>query len=222
MVFDESSFDASNMPGTSCRRYRQHLRHSTAKPPFVVEGAGDQLVHRIHVLTGLSGAVYGRFATSSSASGRAVEAGCHGRCANAATNLQLLLYLGRVPDARSFQQTAGIEIFTTPGPGADGSNRRFFLMTAARVITETRTKTAVSVCLYHRDHPLDYQYGGLTPGLSALRHHPTWMNICAADPECARLQSSQSCQRLSDGVLPGGALRRSSAGARMPRMEPSS
>src|SRR5438093_4143079 len=67
MVFDESSFDATMMPGISVPpNYRERFRSSDGKiRSFIVEGAGGPSWYtEYNVLTGLSARSYGRFAES--------------------------------------------------------------------------------------------------------------------------------------------------------------
>jgi len=67
MVFDESSFDATMMPGVKVPpNYRERFRSSDGKTrAFVVEGAGGPSWYtEYNVLTGLSARSYGRFAES--------------------------------------------------------------------------------------------------------------------------------------------------------------
>jgi Sulfatase len=65
LVFDESSFDATLMPGIKVRpNYRQHFRSFDGKErKLLVEGAGGpSWLTEYNVLTGLSARSYGRFA----------------------------------------------------------------------------------------------------------------------------------------------------------------
>jgi hypothetical protein len=182
MVFDESSFDAGNMPGTRLPPdYHRHFASFDGKSrAFVVEGAGGpSWFTEYNVLTGLSVRSYGRFAdfVTRIAAGR-VERGLPWALRKCGyKTYSFYSYLGAFLSARSFQQTAGIEHFyDAKALGADGVEPDgFFYDAAARVITENRNKDPLFLFVYTvaNHFPWDYQFRPeLTPGLMPYGNHP--------------------------------------------------
>jgi phosphoglycerol transferase MdoB-like AlkP superfamily enzyme len=116
MVFDESSFDITRVPGVTVNAgYQDHFRSFDGKSrTLLVEGAGGPSWYtEYNVLTGLSVRSYGRFAdfVTRIAAGR-VERGLPAslkRCGYKTFSLYPMW--GAFAGARQFQQTTGIEHF---------------------------------------------------------------------------------------------------------------
>lgn len=116
MVFDESSFDITRVPGVKvAANYQDHFRSFDGKSrTFLVEGAGGPSWYtEYNVLTGLSVRSFGRFAdfVTRIAAGR-VERGLPAslkRCGYKTFSLYPMW--GAFAGARQFQQTTGIERF---------------------------------------------------------------------------------------------------------------
>jgi len=155
MVFDESSFDISNMPGIKVPPdYRAHFRSFDGKSRgFVVEGAGGpSWFTEYNVLTGLSVRSYGRFAdfVTRIAAGR-VERGLPlalRRCGY--KTYSFYSFLGAFLSARRFQETAGIENFyDAKVMGANGVEPdSFFYDAAAKVVAENNNKQPLFLFVY--------------------------------------------------------------------------
>jgi hypothetical protein len=173
MVFDESSFDATNMPGTKVPPgYARHFTSFDGKQRgFVVEGAGGpSWFTEYNVLTGLSVRSYGRFAdfVTRIAAGR-VERGLPWalrRCGY--RTYSLYSFLGAFLSAKRFQESAGIENFYdskvlgATGVEPDG----FFYDAAAGVIAANRNKDPLFLFVYTiaNHFPWDYRFRpDLTP-----------------------------------------------------------
>jgi hypothetical protein len=111
MVFDESSFDATNLPGTRVAPdYRHHFASFDGKNrALVVEGAGGpSWFTEYNVLTGLSVRSYGRFATSVTRIAAAGwSAGCRFAAALRLQDLQLLLVFSGVSERATFPGNGG-------------------------------------------------------------------------------------------------------------------
>jgi hypothetical protein len=183
MVFDESSFDATNMPGTKVPvNYREHFASFDGKNrAFVVEGAGGpSWFTEYNVLTGLSVRSYGRFAdfVTRIAAGR-VERGLPWalrRCGY--KTYSFYSFLGAFLSARRFQETAGIENFYdakvlgATGVDPDG----FFYDAARRVITENKNKQPLFLFVYTLANHFPWNYR-FRPDLAA-----DWRDL-GNDPE---------------------------------------
>ena len=225
MVFDESSFDATAMPGTKVPPdYRPHFASFDGKKRgFVVEGAGGpSWFTEYNVLTGLSVRSYGRFAdfVTRIAAGR-VERGLPWalrRCGY--KTYSFYSYLGAFLSARSFQQTAGIENFYDAKVlGANGVEPDgFYYDAAAKVIAENKNKEPLFLFVYTiaNHFPWDYRF---RPELT-----PEWRDLRQPRPDVDEYLRRQTLsaprlrelhraaeQGLSRRVVPDGALRRSSA-----------
>jgi sulfatase-like protein len=174
MIFDESSFDATNMPGTKVpANYRAHFTSVDGKSrAFVVEGAGGpSWFTEYNVLTGLSVRSYGRFAdfVTRIAAGR-VERGLPWalrRCGY--KTYSLYSFLGAFLSARRFQETAGIENFQdAKALGASGVDPDgFFFEAATRVIEANKNKQPLFLFVYTlaNHFPWSYRFRpDLTPG----------------------------------------------------------
>jgi hypothetical protein len=184
MVFDESGFDATNMPGTKVPpNYHEHFASFDGKNrAFVVEGAGGpSWFTEYNVLTGLSVRSYGRFAdfVTRIASGR-VERGLPWALRKCGYKTHSLYsYLGAFLSAQSFQQTAGIENFYDAKKlGATGvETDGFFYDAALKVVAENKNKSPLFLFVYTlaNHFPWDYQFRPeLTPGWTGYgnSHHP--------------------------------------------------
>ena len=167
MVFDESSFDATNLPGTRVAPgYRHHFASFDGKNrALVVEGAGGpSWFTEYNVLTGLSVRSYGRFAdfVTRIAAGR-VERGLPWllrRCGY--KTYSFYSFLGAFLSARRFQETAGIENFyDSRRLGATGVEPdRFFYDAAARVIADNKDRIPLFLFVYTiaNHFPWDFQF----------------------------------------------------------------
>ncbi len=167
MVFDESSFDATMLPGVIVpRNYRDRFRSSDGKlRSLVVEGAGGPSWYtEYNILTGLSVRSYGRFADSVTrlAAGHVkrslpyVLRNCGYR------SYTLYSWFGAFAGARNFQTSAGIEHFLDAkqlrtGPADTDS---FFYERALDVIARERTNGPVFVLVYlaMNHFPWTYHY----------------------------------------------------------------
>jgi hypothetical protein len=116
LVFDESSFDATLMPGIKVRpNYRQHFRSFDGKErKLLVEGAGGpSWLTEYNILTGLSARSYGRFAEYvTRISAEHVERGLAyalRRCGY--RTFSMYPFHGAFLGARRFQTGVGIEHF---------------------------------------------------------------------------------------------------------------
>jgi hypothetical protein len=182
MVFDESSFDATNMPGTKVPEgYREHFASFDGKSrAFVVEGAGGpSWFTEYNVLTGLSVRSYGRFAdfVTRIAAGR-VERGLPWalrRCGY--KTYSFYSFLGAFLSARRFQETAGIENFYdakvlgATGVDPDG----FFYDAATRVIAQNKNKQPLFLFVYTlaNHFPWNYRFRpDLTPDWKDYGNEP--------------------------------------------------
>src|SRR5204863_6068797 len=108
MVFDESSFDATMLPGVKVApEYRERFRSSDGKiRAFIVEGAGGPSWYtEYNVLTGLSARSYGRFAdfVTRVAAGRIDRGLPHALRQCGYRTFSLYPSLGAFLGARSFQ-----------------------------------------------------------------------------------------------------------------------
>ena len=177
MVFDESSFDITMMPGVKVPPdYRDRFRSSDGKiREFVVEGAGGPSWYtEYNVLTGLSARSYGRFAESVTrlAAGRVKRGLPHVLRTCGYSTYSLYSWFGAFVGARGFQTSAGIEHFLDAkqlhtGP-ADTDT--FYYDHAARVIAQDPTHGPLFVFVYlaMNHFPWDFRY---RPDLL-----PDWLN----------------------------------------------
>jgi hypothetical protein len=155
MVFDESSFDASALPGVVVPAdYRNHFRSSDGKiRTLLVEGAsGPSWYTEYNVLTGLSVRSYGRFAdlVTRIAAGR-VERGLPQtlrRCGYKTYSLYPMA--GAFLGARRFQVTTGIEHFLDGKDiGADGIEPdHFYFNAAADLLARERGERPLFLFVY--------------------------------------------------------------------------
>jgi hypothetical protein len=116
LIFDESSFDISALPGIRVPAdYQAHFRSLDGKTRhFIVEGAGGpSWFTEYNVLTGLSVRSYGRFAEAATrlANGHVARGLAHALRRCGYRTATVYPYLGGFLGARSFQATAGIEDF---------------------------------------------------------------------------------------------------------------
>jgi len=174
MVFDESSFDATMLPGVKVPPdYRDRFRSSDGKTrAFVVEGAGGPSWYtEYNVLTGLSARSYGRFAESVTrlAAGRVKRGLPHALRKCGYGTYSLYSWFGAFVGARGFHTSAGIEHFLDAkqlhtGP-ADTDT--FYYDHAARVIAQDPGHGPVFVFVYlaMNHFPWDFRYRpDLLPG----------------------------------------------------------
>ena len=155
LILDESSFDASAMPGIKVGPdYKRHFQSFDGKDRrLVVEGAGGPTWYtEYNVLTGLSVRSFGRFAEGVTrlAAGR-VERGLPRalrRCGY--RTFSVYPYTGAFLGARAFQTTAGIENFLDAKNL--GSIRRnpdsFYYDFAARTITWEQGRAPLFLLVY--------------------------------------------------------------------------
>jgi hypothetical protein len=167
MVFDESSFDATMLPGVKVPPdYRERFRSSDGKiRSFVVEGAGGpSWFTEYNVLAGLSVRSYGRFAESVTriATGRVKRSLplALRRCGY--KTYSLYSWFGAFVGARGFQTSTGIEHFLDAdqlhtGPADTDS---LFYRRAARVIGRERGNGPLFVFVYlaMNHFPWNYHY----------------------------------------------------------------
>jgi hypothetical protein len=167
MVFDESSFDATMLPGVIVpENYRERFRSSDGKlRSLVVEGAGGPSWYtEYNILTGLSVRSYGRFADSVTrlAAGH-VKRGLPYVLRNCGYRTYTLYsWFGAFVGARNFQTTAGIEHFLDAkalrtGPADTDS---FFYDHAGDVIAREHANGPVFVLVYlaMNHFPWSYRY----------------------------------------------------------------
>jgi hypothetical protein len=182
MVFDESSFDATNMPGTKAPPgYAKHFTSLDGRQrALVVEGAGGpSWFTEYNVLTGLSVRSYGRFAdfVTRIAAGR-VERGLPWalrRCGY--KTYSFYSFLGAFLSAKRFQQSAGIENFYDSRVlGANGVEPdRFFYEAATGVIAANKNRDPLFLFVYTiaNHFPWDYRFRPeLTPDWSGYGNAP--------------------------------------------------
>jgi hypothetical protein len=174
MVFDESSFDATMMPGVSVGpNYRERFRSSDGRiRAFIVEGAGGPSWYtEYNVLTGLSARSYGRFAESVTrlAAGR-VKRGLPDALRKCGySTYSLYSWFGAFVGARGFHTSTGIEHFLDAkqmhtGPADTDS---FYYDYATRVIADDHNHGPVFVFvnLAMNHFPWDFRYRpDLLPG----------------------------------------------------------
>jgi hypothetical protein len=174
MVFDESSFDATMMPGVKVGAdYHARFRSSDGKKrSFVVEGAGGPSWYtEYNVLTGLSVRSYGRFAESVTrlAAGRVKRGLPYALRACGYTTYSLYSWFGAFVGARGFHTSSGIEHFLDARQlrAELQDTDRFYYDRAADVLARERANGPVFVFLYlaANHFPWDYRYRpDLLPG----------------------------------------------------------
>jgi sulfatase-like protein len=167
MVFDESSFDVTALPGvTAPPNYAERFRSSDGKTrSLVVEGAGGpSWFTEYNVLAGLSVRSYGRFADSVTrlAAGR-VKRGLPYALRNCGyKTYSLYSWFGAFVGARNFQTSIGIEHFLDAKQLRTGpaDTDIFFYDHAARVIAQERGNGPVFVFVYlaANHFPWNYHY----------------------------------------------------------------
>src|SRR6476620_5366492 len=177
MVFDESSFDATMLPGAKVPPdYREHFRSSDGKTrAFVVEGAGGPSWYtEYNVLTGLSVRSYGRFSESVTrlAAGHVKRGLPHALRKCGYSTYSLYSWFGAFVGARRFQTATGVEHFLDAKELRTGpaDTDIFFYDHAVRVIAQDRDRGPVFVFVYLavNHFPWDYRY---RPDLL-----PDWVN----------------------------------------------
>jgi multisubunit Na+/H+ antiporter MnhB subunit len=177
MVFDESSFDATMMPGVKVGAdYHARFGSSDGRVrSFVVEGAGGpSWFTEYNVLTGLSVRSYGRFAESVTrlATGRVRRGLPHVLRACGYATYSLYSWFGAFLGARGFHATTGIEHFLDARQLRTGpaDTDRFYYDHAADVIARERASGPAFVFLYlaANHFPWDYRH---RPDLL-----PAWVN----------------------------------------------
>jgi hypothetical protein len=174
MVFDESSFDATMLPGVNVPpNYRDRFRSSDGKArAFVVEGAGGpSWFTEYNVLTGLSVRSYGRFAESVTrlATGRVKRGLPYALRKCGYSTYSLYSWFGAFAGARGFQTSTGIEHFLDAKQLRTGpaDTDIFFYDHAARVIAQDQSHGPVFVFVYlaANHFPWDHHYRpDLLPG----------------------------------------------------------
>jgi hypothetical protein len=176
-VFDESSFDATMLPGVKVPPdYREHFRSSDGKTrAFVVEGAGGPSWYtEYNVLTGLSVRSYGRFSESVTrlAAGHVKRGLPHALRKCGYSTYSLYSWFGAFVGARRFQTATGVEHFLDAKELRTGpaDTDIFFYDHAVRVIAQDRDRGPVFVFVYLavNHFPWDYRY---RPDLL-----PDWVN----------------------------------------------
>jgi hypothetical protein len=179
MVFDESSFDATMMPGIKVPAdYRDHFRSFDGKSrTFMVEGAGGpSWFTEYNVLTGLSVRSYGRFAESVTriATGRVARSLplALRRCGY--DTYSLYSWFGAFVGARGFATSTGIQHFLdTRQLKIDGDNNTdaAFYDRVAGVMEKARGRGPLFVFVYlaANHFPWDHRY---RPDLL-----PDWKNL---------------------------------------------
>jgi hypothetical protein len=177
MVFDESSFDATMMPGVQVSPdYRERFRSSDGKTrALVVEGAGGPSWYtEYNVLSGLSARSYGRFAESVTrlAAGRVNRGLPHALRNCGYSTYSLYSWFGAFVGARGFHTSAGIEHFLDAKQLRTGpaDTDTFYYDYAARVIAQDPGHGPVFVFVYlaMNHFPWDFRY---RPDLL-----PDWIN----------------------------------------------
>jgi len=174
LVLDESSFDATMMPGTKVPpNYRDHFRSFDGKERrFVVEGAGGPTWYtEYNVLTGLSSRSYGRFAEGVTrlAAGRVNRGLPHVLRNCGYQTFSAYPQPGAFLNARGFQTSAGIERFLQAQDigSRDRNPDDFYYDFAIRTFTWERANGPVFYFLYTvaNHFPWNFTFRpDLTPG----------------------------------------------------------
>jgi hypothetical protein len=167
MVFDESSFDARQIPGVKVPAgYGAHFRSDDGKQrSLLVEGAGGPSWYtEYNVLTGLSARSYGRFAdfVTRIAAGRVERGLPHALRRCGYKTFTLYPMYGAFLSARHFQQSAGIQSFLDSA--ALGANfldpDAFYLNKAADTVGKHRGKDPLFMLVYTAQNhfPWDFRF----------------------------------------------------------------
>jgi hypothetical protein len=178
MVFDESSFDITAIPGVKVPPdYRRHFRSFDGKErAFVVEGAGGPSWYtEYNVMAGLSVRSYGRFADfiTRVASGRVERGLPHALRHCGYRTFSLYPFLGAFLGARSFQTTTGIDRFLD---ARDMGTRAiepdsFYFDYAARLIARERRDQPLFLLVYTAANHFPWTYR-FRPELTPLWRDP--------------------------------------------------
>jgi hypothetical protein len=165
MILDESSFDASAVPGLKVPSdYRRHFVSADGRTrSLVVEGAGGPTWYtEYNVLSGLSARSYGRFAefVTRVAAGR-VERGLPRalqRCGY--RRFSLYPWMGAFLGARTFQTAIGIDgFFDAKDLGTtEVQADRFYFDAAARLIARERDSGPLFVLVYTMANHFPWSY----------------------------------------------------------------
>jgi hypothetical protein len=167
LVFDESSFDITAVPGIKAPPgYHRHFASSDGKSrAFVVEGiGGPSWFTEYNILTGLSVRSYGRFKdfVTRIASGRIERGLPHSLRHCGYKTFSLYPFHGAFLSARSFQTTAGIENFLDMKQLGTNTieGDSFYFDAAARVIERERKSGPLFVLAYTaiNHFPWTYRY----------------------------------------------------------------
>ena len=227
MVFDESSFDATMMPGVVVPGdYRERFRSSDGKMrSLVVEGAGGPSWYtEYNVLTGLSVRSYGRFAESVTrlAAGR-VKRGLPDALRKCGySTYSLYSWFGAFAGARGFQTATGIDHFLDAkqlgtGPAdTDG----FFFDHAVRVIAREHESGPVFVFVYLAVNHFPWTFHYRPDLLADWKNpgNPFEIDEYLRRQEMSRLDYTHFKQRLErefpGPAVPARALRRPPAAVR--------
>jgi len=154
LIFDESSFDATLMPGIKVGPdYRQHFRSFDGKErKLLVEGAGGpSWFTEYNMLTGLSVRSYGRFAESVTrlAAGHVERGLAHALRHCGYRTHSMYPYYGAFVGARRFHTGAGIErFFDAENLGGFKRTDSHYFDFALRTITWERTGAPMFLFVY--------------------------------------------------------------------------
>jgi hypothetical protein len=154
LIFDESSFDATLMPGIKVGGdYRQHFRSFDGKErKLLVEGAGGpSWFTEYNMLTGLSVRSYGRFAESVTrlAAGHVERGLAHALRGCGYRTFSMYPYYGAFVGARRFHTGAGIErFFDADNLGGLKKTDSHYFDFAVRTITWERTGAPMFLFVY--------------------------------------------------------------------------
>jgi len=154
LIFDESSFDATLMPGIKVGPdYRQHFRSFDGKErKLLVEGAGGpSWFTEYNVLTGLSVRSYGRFAESVTrlAAGHIERGLAHALRHCGYRTFSMYPYYGAFVGARRFHTSAGIgRFFDADSLGGLKKTDSHYFDFALRTITWEMTGAPTFMFLY--------------------------------------------------------------------------
>src|SRR5215510_2454529 len=166
LIFDESSFDATLMPGIRVRpNYQQHFRSFDGKQrKLLVEGAGGpSWFTEYNVLTGLSVRSYGRFANAVTrvAAGHIDRGLAHALRRCGYRTFSMYPYYGAFVGARRFHNAAGIERFFDAANlgGFQRADSQYYDF-AVRTITWERGERPLFMFVYTAANhfPWDYRY----------------------------------------------------------------
>jgi hypothetical protein len=165
LVFDESSFDITSVPGISVvPDYRDHFRSFDGKSRrLLVEGAGGPSWYtEYNVLTGLSVRSFGRFAdfVTRVASDRVVRGLPHALRNCGYKTFSLYPMYGWFAGARGFQETTGIEHFLDIKDlgTRDIEPDSFYYNAAARLIQRERGDKPLFLFVYTAANHFPWNY----------------------------------------------------------------